>query len=156
MILKVFFGLFLGLDLIAISVGLGLTYMSTIGWHTPSVRNEQLIPEMEKQTKIIASEPIIFTMEPFAVNLNGFPQRVVNVEINLQLLDEKGYEEIISLGPQTRDSVVRLLNSKSFTELESIQGKLFLKDQIAHTLNGLLKVGVVEDVFFTKFNVAVR
>jgi flagellar protein FliL len=153
---KIALSLFLGLNILAIGTGLTLTYMSTIGWHKPSLRNEQLIPEMEHKTRIITADPIIFTMEPFTVNLNGLPERVVNVEINLQLLDEDGYEEIISLGPQARDSVVRLLNAKSFTDLESIQGKLFLKDQIAHTLNGLLKNGVIEGVFFSKFNVAVR
>ncbi len=50
-----------------------------------------------------------------------------------------------------RDKIVRVLNDKNFNDLESIQGKLFLKDTIAMEVNSILKEGVVKDVFFSDF-----
>ncbi|MNU01437.1 flagellar basal body-associated protein FliL [compost metagenome] len=52
---------------------------------------------------------------------------------------------------KARDQIVRILNDKNFSDLESIQGKLFLKDKIASEVNQLLRKGVVKDVFFSDF-----
>lgn len=143
-------------NIIGLGVGGYFTYAATLGWVPPKVTNEQLMPKVEKNVQAGTWHPIVFTMDPFTVNLDGLPRRVLHLEINLRMLNEEGFEEVISLGAEVRDAIIRLLNQKTYSDLETIQGKLLLKDQIGETVNGYLKLGVVKDVYFTKLNVAIR
>lgn len=139
--------------------GAFLVYKSTLGWHPPVVTESDLAEAREKHgddDKI--SSPLIYTMDKFTVNLagdplKGEPKRTIRLEINLEMLGKEGFEEVINNDnrARARDRIVQLLNSKNFSELESIQGKLFLKDQIATEINSLLDEGVVKDIYFTDF-----
>jgi flagellar FliL protein len=87
------------------------------------------------------------------VNLGGEPKRTIRLEVNLQMLGKDGFEEVMEPEnrAKARDKIVRVLNDQVFNDLESIQGKLFLKDKIAMEVNGILHKGVVKDVFFSDF-----
>ncbi|RYZ69321.1 MAG: hypothetical protein EOP05_15020 [Proteobacteria bacterium] len=67
------------------------------------------------------------------------------------MLDKDGFEEIVRNSPAARDAIMRILNRKSFDDVETIQGKLFLKDQISVALNEAMKAGVVKDIYFNEF-----
>ena len=141
------------LNLSVMGVGAYLVYASTIGWQSPSISDEQA----EREIASVASEtdagPLVYTMDKFTVNLGGEPKRTIRLEVNLQMLGKEGFEEVMEPEnrAKARDRIVRLLNEKSFSELETIQGKLFLKDKIAGEVNEILKKGVVKDVFFSDF-----
>ncbi len=134
-----------------------LVYASTLGWHAPQITEEHLAQEKEAEEKAGGAEggqgPLIYTMDKFTVNLDGEPKRTIRLEVNLEMLGKDGFEEII--GPdnraKARDKIVRMLNERTFGDLESIQGKLFLKDRIAMEINGILDKGVVKDVYFSEF-----
>ncbi|MCM2282054.1 MAG: flagellar basal body-associated FliL family protein [Bdellovibrionaceae bacterium] len=129
-----------------------LIYKSTLGFERPSIREDVVMEELKKDRESEDNaEAILYTMDPFTVNLNGSPRRVIRVAVSLEMLDKEGFEEVVTLGPSARDAVVQILNGKEFKDVETIQGKLFLKDQIAVTLNSHLKSGVVKDVFFNDF-----
>lgn len=132
-----------------------LVYASTIGWHSPKITEEQLVAEKESEEKSggQGQGPLIYTMDKFTVNLDGEPKRTIRLEVNLEMLGKDGFEEIIGTDnrAKVRDKIVRMLNEKSFGDLESIQGKLFLKDRIAMEVNGILDKGVVKDVYFSEF-----
>ena len=146
-------------------VNLGVTglgafwvYSATIGWHAPQITETQLQAERTaaeaKQDQAGAEAgPLIYTMDKFTVNLDGEPKRTIQVEVNLEMLGKDGFEEIINTDnrAKARDRIVRILNEKTFSELESIQGKLFLKDKIAGEINGILDKGVVKDIYFSEF-----
>ena len=71
--------------------------------------------------------------------------------MSIEMLSEEGFEELITQGGKARDEIVNILNNKRFEDLESIQGKLFLKDQIARRVNSYLERGVVKDIYFSDF-----
>lgn len=143
------------INLAVMGYGSFLVYKSTIGWHAPQITEEEL--EVQHEASMAAgdanTDPFIYTMDKFTVNLGGEPKRSIRLEVNLEMLGQEGFEEIMEPGnrARARDSIVRLLNEKQFAELESIQGKLFLKNKIATEINGLLKEGVVKDVYFSDF-----
>jgi flagellar FliL protein len=143
---------FVALNLVFTGGGAYLTYKSTIGWSRPQITEQQL-ENIATPKEFEVSEPFIYTMDKFNVNLGGEPKRSIRVEVNLEMLGKDGYEEVINTEnrARARDRIVRVLNEKSFQELESIQGKLFLKDRIAFEVNSVLRTGVVKDVFFTDF-----
>lgn len=148
LILKV---LFIVLNLGTVGGGATLVYLSTLGHEPPKITEEDQLANLEKIKDSTPENPIVFTMDKFTVNLDGRPKRMIQTQLNLEMLDEEGFEEVVRLGPQARDEVVRLLGSKTFADIESVQGKLFLKDQIAAIVNHSLKRGVVKDVFFSEF-----
>ncbi len=139
-------------NLAAMGGGGMLIYKSTIGYERQAIREEDVFQELEiERESADNAESLMYTLEPFTVNLDGSPKRVIRVEMSLEMLDKEGFEEVITLGPSTRDTIVRILNRKGFPDIETVQGKLFLKDQIAVTLNESLKKGVVKDVYFSDF-----
>lgn len=142
---------FVGTNVILMVAGLFLVYSSTIGFESPVIKEEREIASLEKARMERDENPLIFTMDPFVVNLNGYPKRIIKAELNLVLLDRVGFEHTVRLGSKARDSVVRILNGKTFSDLETVQGKLFLKDEIVTQLNALLAEGVIKDVYFSEF-----
>jgi flagellar protein FliL len=129
-----------------------LVYASTIGWEAPIITEQQLKREIASLTDDV-KEPFIYTMDKFTVNLTGEPRRTIRIEVNLEMLGKDGFEEVINVEnrAKARDSIVRILNESSFSDLESIQGKLFLKQAIAGEVNALLKQGIVKDIYFSEF-----
>lgn len=131
--------------------GAFLVYSSTIGYSYKKLTEDEAQRELAAAREAQEFQPIIFTMEPITANLSGQPKRMVRLQINLEMLSEKGFEDVATLASGAKDEVLKLLNKKHMSDLETIQGKLFLKDQIALTINGYLQKGVVKNVYFTDF-----
>lgn len=144
--------LFIALNLTVLGIGSFATYQATLGWVRPSVREPAAIDQLksERETEGVR-DSVLYTMPTFTVNLDGQPRRLIRVSLTLEMLDKDGFEEVVRNSPAARDSIVRILNAKTYDDIETIQGKLFLKDQIAVTLNKSLKEGVVKDVYFGDF-----
>lgn len=141
---------FMGVNLLVLSAGAYLVYASTLGHETKSTSNAVAERELASFEQSLRGEPVLYTMAPFNTNLEGVPRRLVRLELSLEMMDEEGYEEVIGIVPQARDSINRILNGKTFNDVESVQGKLHLKNQIVAELNSSLKKGVVKNVYFSE------
>jgi len=150
---KLMLPIFAVLNLVVVGGGAFLAYQGTLGYRAPTLREPAALKELKAERKESAglSERVMYTMPPFTVNLAGQPRRLMRVEMTFEMLDKEGFEEIVRNSPRARDEIMRILNRKSFDEVETIQGKLSLKDQIAVTLNQSLKTGVVKDIYFSDF-----
>ena len=164
-------GVFALINLSIVGGGAYLVYASTLGWQSPKMTEKSLraerAPASVAPAAVEAAEghapvagavddipaPFLHKLDKFTVNLNGEPKRVIRLEVSLEMLNEESYEEVMDITrvPKIRDRVVTILNDKSFPDLESIQGKLFLKDRITSEVNGILDKGVVKDVYFSEF-----
>lgn len=142
---------FLVLNLLGVSAGAYLTFVSTIGYQPPKVSEEELNKELLEFEKSLRKDPVMYQLETFNTNLNGVPKRMIRIQLNLEMMDAEGFEEVMDLGAGTRDAIVKILNSTSFYEIESVQGKLQLKNQIITQLNSALRQGVVRNVYFSDF-----
>lgn len=136
-------------------VGMGaggyLAYMGTIGL-TPEVMREMEARKYIYNEAVFKEKPVTYSLDPFTVNLADTEDtRIVQVKVTLEMLDEDGFEEVVSMGAHARDTIVKILNGKSFPELQTIQGKLFLKDEITVALNKQLKRSFIKDVYFSRF-----
>ncbi len=149
---KLMLPLFVLVNFSVLGIGAFLTFKATLGWHPPSVREPAAIQDLKltRETEGVR-DSVLYTMPTFTVNLEGQPRRIIRVTLTLEMLDKDGFEEIVRNSPAARDSIVRILNTKTYDDVETIQGKLFLKDQIAVTLNRSLSQGVVKDVYFGEF-----
>ncbi len=147
----------LGFALLNLSVlggGAFLTYQNTIAYQRPSLREPAALDELKKERAELEKQvngPIIYKMDAFNVNLSGNPQKVIRVEMSLEMLDQDGFEEVVHNVSHERDMIVALINKKEFSDIESLQGKLYLKNEIASQINKTLKSGLVKDIYFDKF-----
>ena len=141
---------FMAVNLGVLSFGSYLVYESTLGVHHKALSNEQAERELASFEEKLRGDPVIYTMSQFNTNLDGVPRRLVRLDLSLEMMDEEGYEEVIGIAPQARDSIVRILNGKTFDDVETVQGKLHLKNQIIADLNQTLKKGVVKNVYFNE------
>jgi flagellar FliL protein len=142
---------FAAINLSAMGAGAFYIYTQTMGYEAPSTSDSQALRELAEFRKTLQQQPAVFTMDPLSTNLDGVPRRLVRVQISLEMLDEEGFEEVLDLGAGARDAIMRILNSKVYTDLESVQGKLQLKNQIIAQLNSAMKRGVVRQVYFNDF-----
>lgn len=140
------------LNLAALGIGAYWAYISTLGYESPAI-TEAKLREPASLPQHLNEGPMVYTMDKFVVNLAGQPRRTIRIQVNLDMISAQSFEEIMDSEnrAKARDSIVRLLNEKTFSELETIQGKLFLKDRIVEEVNKVLKVGLVKDVYFTDF-----
>ena len=98
--------------------------------------------------------PIYEKLDTFTVNLSD-QQSYLQVEISLKLGDEKAREKIKNRMPEVRDTLLRLLSSKSPEELATPDGKEGLAKDVAKEINTLIGAkkasSGVEGVLFTAF-----
>ncbi len=147
---KILSFIFAGFNVAVLGVGVYLVYMATLGVQDRKLSNEQAERNLATFEESLRGNPVIYNMTPFNTNLDGLPRRLVRLDLSLEMMDEEGYEEVIGIQPQARDSVMRILNSKTFGDVETVQGKLQLKNQIIAELNTSLKKGVVKNVYFNE------
>lgn len=135
--------------------GLFLAYKGTIGWHPPVYTDQQANEKLKAEQAEMEKLPLIFTMDSFKANLNDTPVRAIEVEVSVEMMNREGYEELIDSDNQAkvRDQILQILQGKSYDDIATVQGKLFLKDQFATALNTILKKGIVKDIFFSQFKV---
>jgi flagellar protein FliL len=142
---------FLVINLVVVGGGAFLTYAGTLGHVKPSLGEAELNSEIADLRKSLQTEPVMYSMETFNTNLDGLPRRFVRLEMSVEMYDQEGFEELVTLGGQARDSIMRVVNAKTLHHIDNVQGKLKLKSEVASTLNGLMSRGVVKNIYFTKF-----
>jgi flagellar FliL protein len=145
--------MFAVVNCVVVGGGTYMAYAGTLGFRTPKALEEDLNREMVEFRKSQEEPAILYAMDPFNTNLEGLPRRFIRVELSVEMYDKEGFEELVTLGGQGRDAIIRILNGKHFDDIETVQGKLQLKNDIISYLNDSLKRGVVKNVFFTKFQV---
>lgn len=130
--------------------GLYLSYLGTIGTSHEPIGEAEAKDTLYNE-EIFEGRPIVYSLDPFTVNLADEEERIVQVQVSLEMIDENGFEEVVSMGAHARDSMIHILNGKKFSDLQSIQGKLFLKDEITVALNKQLKRSFIKDIYFSRF-----
>jgi len=106
----------------------------------------------DKKAETKAEDGVMFSLEPFVVNLNdpGGP-KFLKVSIQLELANAPLLEKAKAKTPQLRDAIITLLTSKSSESLFPPEGKLQLKDEINARMNQILGAGNVKNVYLTDF-----
>lgn len=144
------FPLLLALNVIGTAGSVYIFWSLTIGAPTEKITEKDAYSDIY-QTDIFGDKPVLYSLDPFTVNLADEEQRIVQIAVSLEMIDEDGFEEIITMGGHARDTIVGLLNTKKYQDVATIQGKLYLKDEITLALNQQLNDSFIKDVYFSKF-----
>jgi flagellar FliL protein len=99
----------------------------------------------------------VLTLEQFTVNLStsaGTPPRYARVIIALEVPNSDTASEINQKIAPVRNAIIDLFNSKRPADLQTGEGRNFLKEEIRNALNSFLITGKVKSVFFSNFAVS--
>lgn len=103
----------------------------------------------EGQKEAIGS---LLPLEAFVVNLaDPGGKRYLRVAMTLEVQDEKKMEEIKKRLPQIRHLLLMDLSAKKLDDVQTIEGKLALREKLTADLNQLLKEPIVKNIYFTEF-----
>lgn len=100
----------------------------------------------------------IYKLDTLIVNLadqGGKRYLRITMELELKPAEEiepnEVIEEIERRLPQIRDTVLMILPTKQYADIATTSGKLALRDEIMAKLNGYLKKGQINTIYFTEF-----
>jgi flagellar basal body-associated protein FliL len=96
----------------------------------------------------------MITLEQFTVNLASVGSarpRFARVNISLEVPNSDTESEVNRKMPQVRNTIIDLFNSKRPTDLQTPEGRNYLKDEIRAAINSFLVTGKLKGVFFTGF-----
>lgn len=111
-----------------------------------------------KEAKVLAQKAekvsIICPLKSFVVNLldkKGVGKRYLKVTIQLEVENEENRLVVENHIPQLRDTILLLLSSQTLNEINTMEGKLELKQTLLSRMKQILGDGVVQRIYFTEF-----
>ncbi len=97
---------------------------------------------------------IIIPLKSFVVNLfdkKGIGKRYLKISMELEVSKEEDKVKVENNIPQLRDTVLILLSSQTLKEINTMEGKLELKNAIVLRMNQVLGNKTVRRIYFTEF-----
>ena len=95
-------------------------------------------------------EASLFPLETFIVNLQ-VKGSFLKTDMQLEFKNGEDVKKAEKEVPRLRDTVIRILSSKTATEILASEGKEKLKDEVRTAVNELLGEEKVLEVYFTEF-----
>ena len=94
----------------------------------------------------------VFAMEPFIVNIyDGQELRYLKVKVEMEMANPAVKAELDARLAALRDAVLVLLSSKTMQDIQDVQGKNQLKEEILSAVNKQIPPGKIAKIFFTDF-----
>ena len=137
--------IFIIIPLIFVSVGA----VFFVVWNKTSFFSSQTEKVPENNSEVIRS---VYSLDTFIVNLaDKGGRRFLRVTMDLELKDESLSGEIDKRLSQIRDSILMIIPTKRFEDINSVEGKIALSDEIMTKLNSFLKDGSITNIYFVDF-----
>jgi flagellar protein FliL len=93
----------------------------------------------------------IYPLEPFIVNIyDGQELRYLKVKVEMEMAGAVKGDLDVRLAPM-RDAILVLLSSKTLQDLQDLQGKNQLKEEILVAINKIITPAKIAKVYFTDF-----
>ncbi len=99
-----------------------------------------------------AGATTIFPLEPFIVNIyDGQDLRYLKVKVELDMANPGVKPELEGRLAPIRDAILVVLTTKTLQEVQDVQGKNQLRDEILTAISKIVAQGKVTKVYFTDF-----
>jgi flagellar protein FliL len=113
--------------------------------------------ESGDKNKAKTEKQTVVSLDQFTVNLStavGAPPKFARVVIAVEVVNEETSRELNMKMPQVRNSIIDLFNSKRPADLQTGEGRNYLKEEIRNALNSFLVTGKIKGIFFSNFSVS--
>lgn len=117
-----------------------------------SHKNSASAGESTGESRLLHDIGVLFPLDAFTVNLKSDTgRRYLKATIALELEGKELAHELTAKAPVIRDTIIRILSSKSLEEISSVKGKQKVSNQIMEALNAMIKDGKIKGIYFTEF-----
>ncbi len=114
-------------------------------------QNKEVVEEASEQEKT-DSIGTIYSVDTFIANLASTDgKRYLRITMDLDYSENELAEELEGRLPQIRDSILMILTTKRFEDVNNIDGKIALRNEIVEKLNSFLQKGSINNIYFTEF-----
>ena len=129
--------------------GFYILWQKMPGSPTSSVTAAKSATEKEPPSKGLGP---IYSINPFVINLAGSGgKRFLRIKMDLELKDQTTFEQVHTQLPRVKDTLLTILSSKSFQDINTVEGKSDLRTEIAAAMDALFSEGAVTNVYLTEF-----
>ena len=94
----------------------------------------------------------MYSLDSFVVNLaEAGSNSYLRVTMELELDNELLKTELEQRLPQVRNAMLMILPTKKTADINTVDGKLAMRDQLIDEINTFLTTGEVTNIYFTEF-----
>lgn len=94
----------------------------------------------------------VFALEPFIVNIyDGQELRYLKVKVELEMVNASVKGELEARLAAIRDAILVLVSTKTLHDIQDVQGKNQMKDEIMGAINRIIPPGKIAKIYFTDF-----
>lgn len=94
----------------------------------------------------------VFTLDPFIVNIyDGQELRYLKVKIEMEMANPAFKPELEARLAAIRDAILVVLTTKTLQEVQDVQGKNQLREEILIAVSKIVAQGKVSRIYFTDF-----
>jgi len=99
-----------------------------------------------------AAAATVYPLEPFIVNIyDGQEIRYLKLKVEFELANAQVKPELDAKVAPLRDAILILLTTKTMQEIQDLQGKNQLREQILAAVGKIVAAGKVTKIYFTDF-----
>jgi flagellar protein FliL len=122
------------------------TKMSALSAPVPTAEEEVVEEEVPEEIGPL------YSLGTLIVNLaDEGGKRYLRVSIELELESPEMTEEVEKRLPQVRDSILMILPTKTFADINTTPGKIAVRDELLAAMNAIVKTGKINNLYFTEF-----
>jgi flagellar FliL protein len=94
----------------------------------------------------------LYSLGTMIVNLaDEGGKRYLRVSIDMELSDKELQDQVEKRLPQIRDTILMILPSKTYKDINTTEGKQALRTQLLAELNKFFSSGSITNLYFTEF-----
>ena len=94
----------------------------------------------------------VYDLQAFVVNLaDPGGNRFLRVKMSLEVKDEELVKQMDKQRIRLRDKILTILSSKSYQNVNTVQGKTELRTEICAAVDSFFEKGAVKNVYFSEF-----
>jgi len=143
------------LVLLLVAIGGGLFMM----WTKVSALDQVVNPPRQEESQEAIKEesqeakigPVV-PLDSFIANLaDPGGNRFLRTTMELELENDDLTKEMENRLPQIRDCILMILPTRTYQDIQTIEGKIALRSEIVAKLNALLKKEAITNIYFTEF-----
>lgn len=121
--------------------------VSSIG----ALPEEDKIEETAEESEVDKLGPLL-RLDTFIVNLaDQDGKRYLRTTMELELKGDKSVEDVQKWISRIRDTILTILPTRKFEDINSVEGKKVLRDEIIAKLNDFLGKGTIVNIYYTEF-----
>ena len=104
------------------------------------------------EEQAVAGVGPLYALKTMIVNLaDTEANRYLRVTMNLELSGDPVMAEMEKRLPQVQDSIIKILTTRTFEDINTVKGKTALRDEIISKVNSYFTTGSIVNIYFTEF-----